>query len=79
MLVWRMCTSGRVTSDFRMKELHQGPFKLSLELFSGLISKCVLNIYGRVNKTSIQEAFLYEELRGVGAAAVFSFLLPLGR
>lgn len=70
-----------VTSDIRMKELRplQDLFKLSLELFSGLISKCLFNIYGRVNKTSIREAFLCEELRGVGAAAVFSFLLPLGR
>lgn len=33
--------------------------KLSLELFflCGFISKCLFNIYGRVNKTSIQEGF----------------------
>lgn len=34
--------------------------KLSLELFffvRGFISKCLFNIYGRVNKTSIQEGF----------------------
>lgn len=68
-----------VTSDIRMKELRQGPFELSLELFSGLISKCLFNIYGRVNKTSIREVFLCEALRGVGAAAALSFLLPLGR
>ena len=52
--------------------------KLSLELFlCGFISKCLFNIYGRVNKTSIREAFV-ESCRLLGAA-VSGFSLVLGQ